>query len=146
MSKKWYVIANSSEAKVYLSDNESKELNLHDTLVHPESRMKGSNIVSDRPGHYESHGDGHGSFVEKTNPKDYEADRFANEIGHYLKDAYNKNQYKELIIAASPHFHGLINKHLEKHVEEAVVKHIEKDLTGIAANQITKTITNYMNA
>jgi len=146
MSKKWFVIANSSEAKVYLSDTDSQELSLHDTLLHPESRMKGSNIASDRPGHYASRGDGHGSFVEKTDPKDYEADRFATEIGHYLKNAHNKNQYKELVIAASPHFHGLIKKHLERHVEETVVKHIEKDLTGLATNQIKKTITNYMKA
>lgn len=146
MSTKWYVIANSSKAKVYLSDSISKEFNLHDTLLHPESRMKGSNIASDRPGHYESRGDGHGSFVEKSDPKDYEADRFAIEISHYLKDAHNKNKYRELIIAASPPFHGLIKKHLEKGVEESVVKHIEKDLTGIAESKVAETIANYLKA
>jgi len=144
MSTKWYVIANSCEAKVFLSDNKGKEFDLHDTLLHPESRMKRSNITSDRPGHYESRGDGHGAFVEKSDPKDYEADRFATEIGHYLKDAHNRNEYRELIIAASPPFHGLINKHLERHVEDTVVKHIEKDLTGIADNKIAETIRNYI--
>lgn len=115
-----------TQAKVYLSDSISKEFNLHDTLLHPESRMKGSNIASDRPGHYKSRADGHGAFVERSDPKDYKADRFANEISHYVKDAHNKNKYRELIIAASPPFHGLIKKHLEKGVEESVVNILKK--------------------
>jgi len=145
MNSKWFVIANSVEAKIYYTDNMNTELTLHHTLTHPDSRKKGSELNSDRPGHYQSRGDGHGAFVAKHDPKETEAERFASEIGNYLCDAHHKNAYQELVIAASPPFHGLLNKQLNSHLTDVVIEHIEKDLTHIDMHKIDKTVREYMH-
>ncbi|MDH5229647.1 MAG: host attachment protein [Gammaproteobacteria bacterium] len=147
MNQKWYVIANSAQAKIYYTDNNKTELTLHETLDHPESRMKAAEISSDRPGHFQAAGGiSHGSFAEKTNPKDYEVERFANEVASYLNNARNQNVYYGLIIAASPKFHGLLNKHMNKNVAELVNKHIEKDLSSVPVHQLTDTVNQYLRA
>lgn len=143
MKPKWYVIASAAEARIYQRNEVSDELQLVESLAHPESRMKGSDLSSDRPGHNQSAGDGHGSYVEKDSPKEYEAKKFAMEIGKYLKDQRNQNSYGDLCIAASPGFHGLLNSQLDKHVSDMVSKHIEKDLTHVKDNDLDATLATY---
>jgi protein required for attachment to host cells len=143
MTAKWTIIANAVEARIYQRDAISDELTLVETLSHPEGRMKGSELSSDRPGHNQSAGDGHGSFVEKNSPKEYEIEKFAMEVGQYLNEQRNQNKYSELCIAAAPHFHGLLNKHLDKNVTSMVTKHIEKDLSHVKDDQLDDTLANY---
>ena len=142
MSKKWYLIANASEARIYSRNLDNDQLECLETLTHPESRMKGSELSSDRPGHYQSSGNGRGAFVEKTDPKEYEAERFAIEIGKFLNNERTQNKYVDLCISATPHFHGLINKHLDKQVSALVSKHADKDLMQIDESKLAETFAS----
>ena len=72
----------------------------------------------------------HGAFNEPIDPKDYEQERFAIELAKELDAGRTANSYKNLIIVASPHFHGMLNKHMNEHVAGMVSKHIEKDYTA----------------
>ena len=143
MSAHWYIIANAAEARVYERNTVSDQLELLETLTHPESRMKGSELSSDRPGHNQSAGGGHGSFVEKSDPKSYEIERFAIEIADYLNQQRNHNKYSELCIVAAPRLHGLMNKHMNKNVSKLVSKNIEKDLTHISDDKLEDALAMY---
>jgi protein required for attachment to host cells len=143
MKPKWYVIASAAEARIYEKDATSGDLQLITSLEHPESRMKGSELSSDRPGHNQSAGDGHGSYVEKSSPKEYEAEKFAIEVGQYLNAQRNQNSYGDLCIAASPGFHGLLNTHMDKQVANLVSKHIKKDLTQVKDSDLGSTLATY---
>ena len=143
MSKRWYVIANAAQARVYFTDDLVDRLTLKETLQHPESRLKGSDINADRAGSFQS-GGAHGGFSERTSPKAVEADKFAREISEYLDLARSRNDYDDLIIASSPPFHGLLNKHLNKQVQRQISRHIEKDLTAVADHEIDKTVRSYL--
>ena len=131
MDSKWVLVANGSEARLFSLNG--KELSLLSEHSHPESREKGAERTSDRPGHYQSDSGGvaHGSFQEPTDPKDFEIEQFARELAQVLDEGRTANRYAHLVIAASPHFHGLLNKHLNDHVSQMVSAHVEKDYTQV---------------
>lgn len=126
MSHVWILVGDASEARIF-SYEAGGSLSLIDQLTHPESRLKGSDVASDRPGHYQSKGTGHGAFTAGSDPKEYEVERFAHQLATYLDDGRRHNKYDSLILVAAPHFYGLLNKSLNKHVKEMVSQAIEKD-------------------
>ena len=77
MSTTWILIANAAQAKVYANLGPNKGVELVNEYAHPESREKGSELVSDRPGHNQGHGNGRGAYVPQTGPKQNAAEHFA---------------------------------------------------------------------
>jgi protein required for attachment to host cells len=138
MANTWLIVANASQATLYETESKPKTLKLLKEFLHPASRAKGSELASDRPGHFQAEARGmegttHGSFNEPIDPKSYEQERFAIELAGELEAGRTANSYKNLIIVASPHFHGLLNKHLNEHVAGMVSRHVEKDYTAETA-------------
>jgi len=126
----WVLVANASQAKLFsMTSRFGQNLTLIKEFEHPESRLKGSDLVSDRPGHYQSKGTGHGSFVDKTDPKTQEAERFSQELVAELESGRTSNQYKNLVLVAAPPFLGALNKHISEPLHNTVIRVIEKDLT-----------------
>ena len=125
----WILVANSSTARIYSQDRQGGALKAVHQFEHPESRSKGSELVSDRPGHYQGAGDGHGSYVQAMDPKEVESERFARELSGALDDGRNKKEFEKLVIVAPPHFHGLLNKSLDHQVQKLIVGSVEKDYT-----------------
>jgi len=142
MSATWALIANGSEARLFETDDHLKKLTLVQQFNHPESREKGSDLASDRPGHYqgETTEASHGAFNEPTDPKAYEMERFAIELAKILEEGRVHNRYGGLIIASSPHFHGLLNQHMNEHVGRLVVKHLEKDYTEVKEAELLEKL------
>ena len=129
----WLLVANASQARLYATQSgRLRSLTLIREYAHPESREKGEALSSDRPGHFQATttnmaGSAHGEFIEPTSPKDYEHQRFARELADALNEARTKNQFDNLLLVASPHFHGLINQNLNEHVARMISSHINKD-------------------
>lgn len=142
MNTTWVLIANGSEARLFEKKNDPTLLSLIKEFSHQESRDKGNELASDRPGHFngEISKAAHGSFTEATSPKQYEAERFAKILSDELDAARNKNRFKNLIVVSSPHFHGLLNRHMNENVAKMVDKHIEKDYTALKAEELLEKI------
>lgn len=141
MPNTWLVIANASQATIYQTELRPKTLSLVKEFIHPPSREKGEALASDRAGHYQGEAVGmegttHGAFNESTDPKSYEHERFASEIAKELDAGRTANSYKNLIIVASPHFHGLLNKSMNSHVSAMVGQHIQKDYTALSEKEL----------
>jgi protein required for attachment to host cells len=137
MSTTWIVVANASQARVFANHGPKKGLSLLKEFSHPESREKALQLVSDRPGHNQSHGNGHGSYVPASDPKQQEADRFALQIAKELELGRSSNGYEKLIVVASPSFLGLLNSKLSNHVRSRVTQSIEKDYTRATERELT---------
>ncbi|MDX2503873.1 MAG: host attachment protein [Gammaproteobacteria bacterium] len=142
MNTTWVLIANGSEARLFEKQNNPLHLSLIKQFSHPQSRDKGLDLATDRAGHF--NGDtskaAHGSFNEATSPKQYELERFAQILSNELDAARNENRYNKLILVSSPHFHGLLNKHMNGNVTKMVAKHIEKDYTELKAEELLERI------
>lgn len=145
MKNTWLLIANGSEARLFETEYRPKSLSLLQEFNHPESREKGGDLASDKAGHYQ--GDTasgaaatHGAFSEPTDPKSYEMERFAGELAKTLDAGRNTNRYQHLIVAASPRFHGILNKKMNSHTANLVDKHINKDLTSLKEDELLQRL------
>ena len=145
----WLVIANSTQAFVYdiTKNNEPGQPHFHllTELSHPESRLKTSELTSDRPGHYQGSGSSRGAYSAHSDPHHNEIQAFAKEIAHYLDSAREKNSYKQLILCAGPHFHGLLNQALSSKTASLIKKHIEKDYVPLSEKKLHEVIEGIYN-
>lgn len=145
MKNTWILVANGSEARLFESEFRPKSLTLLQEIKHPESREKGAELASDKSGHYQGDaangGSTQGSFSEPTDPKEYEMERFAAELVKELEAGRTANSYQHLIVASSPKFHGLLNKHMNGHISKLIEKHINKDFTSLKEKELLSRLS-----
>lgn len=134
MSVTWIMVANASQAKLFANHGPKRGLQLIKELMHPESREKTSNLVSDRSG--ANSGTGHGAYIQATDPKHHEAERFAQEVARELDAGRVKNAYDRLILVASAPFMGLVNSCLPGQVRSKVSESIDKDYTRLPVKEL----------
>ena len=138
MSITWILVANASAAHLYANFGPKKGLLKLKEFEHSASRGKALDLVSDRPGRYNGHGNGHVSFMPATDPKQNEAQHFALELAKELEHGRTANCYQRLILVASAPFMGVINGNLDSHVRILVSDSFEKDYTKASKKQLTR--------
>lgn len=146
-SNTWLLIADASKARIYsthkarmfLEQNNPKNLLLIDQFSHAQSRMKSAELVTDRLGDF-----GTGTFVEATTPKLYEAERFAIELVNQLDVGRKAKSFRDIIIVAPPAFMGLLNKHMHNETLKLVTQKIEKDYTQNNERELLHNLLNHM--
>ena len=129
--KTWMLIADASKARLYafhkallFKEPLPKHLDLIGEFLHPQSRMKGIDLETDKMGSY-----GRGAYAEPTLPKAHEADEFAAQLSHQLEDARKQESYQDIILVAPASFMGLLQKHMTTETHKLVSKTIEKNYT-----------------
>lgn len=142
MSTTWILVANASTARLYANHGAKKGMQLVKELSHPESRAKASNLVADRPGHNPGSGNGHGSFVPATDPKQNEAERFAQELAREMDQGRTANSYQRAILVAAPAFMGLLKGNLDHQVSKLVSESVEKDYTKATEKELSGHLEN----
>lgn len=132
MAITWILVANASLAKLYENLGPNKGLKLVKEMIHPESRLKNSDLVTDRAGSMASNGNGPGIKQPQTQPKDHEAKVFAQELAHELYAGRTHNAFQRAIIYAPPAFMGMLNTALDHPTAQLISDHFEKDYTKTA--------------
>ncbi|MEW5787473.1 MAG: host attachment protein [Pseudomonadota bacterium] len=140
MSVTWIMVANASQARLFANEGPNRGLQLVKEMLHPESREKTSNLVSDRSGAYG--GPGHGAVGQPADPKHHEAERFAQEVSRELEAGRVKNSYDRLILVASAPFMGLVNNHLPGQVRSKLSESIDKDYTRLPVKELAGHLQN----
>jgi protein required for attachment to host cells len=128
MENTWFLVANASSARLYQGDPRRK-LELLKEFSHPASRERASALVSDRPGHNPGAGNGHGSFVPASDPKQNEASQFASELVGELEKGRVGGVARRIVLVAAPSFLGLLNKQLSEGCRALVTTTVQKDYT-----------------
>ena len=164
MSHSWIVVADSSRARILSpSTEEPKELDeiIHYVgragysgeektstpkfdeiadLVHPSSRLKPQEMETDRGGRVKGPG---ANEPYDSRHKDFDhqrAEEFAREIVDYLQAAFQKKQYDELVLVASPKFLGVLRKKLPAALKAIVTEEIDRDYTLLTAQKIQQRL------
>jgi hypothetical protein len=136
------LVANASEACLYTCKNlRTQPLSLVDELIHPESRQKGVDLISDRPGHY-AVGSKARSAYEKSNPKEVEAERFICELASKFHDMVGAKKPDKAIVVMPAHLYGLFGKHFHGGAAELV--HICKDYTKCKEDELLEHIRQHI--
>lgn len=134
----WILIANGSRAVCYSRDPRKASWTLarEAEFEHAESRMKGSDLVADRPGGLRGHGSDSTKYVPRSDPRRNEAESFARELGARLADALKAGRYAKLTLVASNPFLGVLAAQLPAAVRAAVDAQLAHDYTQLAVNEL----------
>ncbi|MBW7860349.1 MAG: host attachment protein [Rhodocyclaceae bacterium] len=129
MAITWILVANASLARLYENLGPNKGLRLVKELIHPESRLKNADLVTDRPGSMASNGNAPGAKTPQTLPKEHEARVFAQELAQELYAGRTRNAFRRAIVFAPPAFMGLLNSVLDSPTAQLITDRFEKDYT-----------------
>ncbi|MFA7605343.1 MAG: host attachment protein [Rhodocyclaceae bacterium] len=141
MAITWILVANASLAKLYENMGPNKGLRLVKELLHPESRLKNADLVTDRPGSMAASGNGQGAKQPHTMPKEHEAKVFAQEIAQELYKGRTRNAFGRAIVVAPPAFMGLLNGVLDQPTAQMISDRFEKDYTKTSEPQLREHLS-----
>lgn len=138
----WIVISDASRARMFQQSSIIQQLTPIGELDHPQSRAKNHDLVTDQNGRSQNSSVKSYSVTMEphSSPKAVEAEHFAREIAARLEHGLDGGKYTRLILAAPPHFLGLLRGCLSDRVAGKVALSIDKDLTQIPAQQIAERL------
>lgn len=132
----WVLVANASSARILKPENKHDLVEL-ESFEHPEARLHGRDLVSDRPGRTDnSNTHGHHSLNSTTQPKKVEAQHFADHLSQHLDHAHKSGSFHRLYLIVSPAFLGLIRGSLHSNTQNAIALAIDKDVTEKSNQEI----------
>jgi len=137
----WVVVANSSRARLFESRGPGGSLALLREFEHPESRAKGGELVSDRPGHTATDQGRRTALDPDTEPKRVAQEQFARELGHALEQGRVQNRYAGLVLVASAPFLGILRAELPDGVKKQVREAIDKDYTALVERELAAQLS-----
>ncbi|WP_454784640.1 host attachment protein [Legionella sp. WA2024007413] len=140
---KWIVTANTNNCRIY--EYQEDALNLLKEISRPENKLKDSELVTDKPGRYNSSYSkgGGGVYDPHTEIEDVQDNNFSREIALELNEARNKNLYKELVIVMPAQIEGLFSKHLNKNATDLIKLKIQKNLMHLSDKELFDYLHEY---
>lgn len=123
MARQWYVVADSSRARLIEHTVGVDDWADVDDRVHPASRLPASALVSDTAGSAGHH--------RRMDPREREHERFAREIAARLEAGLAETRYDGLVLVASNPFLGELRARLSEGVRRRVVATVAHDWTQL---------------
>ena len=139
--KNWLVVANGARARVLEQAADGGYVPVAD-LVHPRSRMKGSQIEPDRPGHVTSgaHGTGSAEYRRHLEPHERELQHFADELVDLLEAGVADGRCAGLILVASNPFLGHLKARLRPATRERMLRCLAHDYTTLSDAELAQRL------
>lgn len=130
MTKVWVVAADAAKARLFESDQRTgQNLRELESWVNPELRLAEQELTTDRAGRgSNSSGEGRHALADSGDVKEVEAERFARELVKWLEHSYHEQRFAHLLVAAAPHFLGLLRQRMSKVLHESISAEISKDI------------------
>jgi len=125
----WVLVADSWGARLFMTFDSGKSLQLLKRFSHAQSRAMEADLVSERPGSGRSSTHAMPSTKQPHRPhKELEAVGFANVLNDYLLNAVQKHQFASLVLVAPPHFLGILRSELDPALTRIISATVAKDL------------------
>jgi len=112
-------------------------------LVHPQSRQKGTELGSDRPGHVPgtaAHGTGSSALDARSSPREREHDHFAREVAAALNDGVASGRCAGLVLVASNPFLGHLKQHLGTQAHKVLLRTVVADYTLLDDRELARRL------
>jgi protein required for attachment to host cells len=136
----WILVSDACRARIF-ADRGPKGLVEVEGFACPAGREHVRDRVSDRAGLKPAGGQGvRAGASQEVDPKEAEARVFARFLADKLKSRFHEQAYQELVLAAPPHFLGLLRASLDEVVARCVVASFDKDYTLLDADELDKRI------
>lgn len=140
--KLWVVVADGARARIFRANGDTHRFEPVLEELYEPARLKGSELLADRPGRTfdSSHDKGRHAMEPDTDPKRVEKEKFAYRLAALLEDALNREEYRELVLAAAPRMLGDLREALSARVRERVVAELDKDLTPLPQAELEERL------
>ncbi len=123
------VVADSSKARFLLAENGRSALVDHRDYVHPESRLREQDLVSDGTGsESDSGGFGKHSMGHENAAHRKHAEIFAHELCIEIDKLRRTSDLRRIYLVASPKFLGLLRASISKQCVDLLAGEINRDL------------------
>ncbi|TLM74423.1 host attachment protein [Microbulbifer harenosus] len=137
MSKAWVLVANHTHARVFEAEKRAGSLTEIESLVYPEGRMKGRELLSDAPGRaFDSKGQGRHAMEEPTSLRKQGARKFARDIAHALERGRQQGRFDRLYIVADPSMAGSLRMSMSTPCLATIAGESRKNLTTCDSDEI----------
>lgn len=141
MKRQWIVVANASHARLFSRALPTDPLIPLSVLEHPESRLKGSELGDERPGHEATDNSPGGNRYEpRTDVRRKEHQKFAQEIAKRLDAGLAAGDFDALLVYASNPFLGELKAQLSEAVEKRLQATFDRDLTSFGLDEIERRL------
>ena len=139
--KNWLVVANGARARVLEEGDTGGYVQVAD-LAHPQSRLKGTELDADRPGHVTSgtHGTGSSEYRPRTEPHERELEHFAAEIAQLLDAGVADGRCAGLIVVASNPVLGHLKGRLGRQARECILRSVAHDYTTLPDDELAQRL------
>ena len=123
------IVADASRAKILSTRDTPGELSELEDLVHPESRLRVQDLVTDGSGSGSDSG-GHGkhSMGHEKSAQVREAELFAREVCERIDKLHRQEKIHRIYLVAAPAFLGLLRARLSKQCASLVAGEVSKNL------------------
>ena len=134
----WVLVADSSRGRLYNVPAKGKPWSFVKEYTHPASRVSEGGLTTDQPGrtHGSANGGARTSMESKTSPKDTEFEHFAHELACVLHDGHGQQAFNRIVLAAPPHFLGLLRKTINNTVSKLIDVTVDKNYLHLSDNEI----------
>ena len=120
------IVADAGQARLYTADAALEGVREVVALVHPEARLKGSDIYTD------GHGRRSGVMLDpRTGRREHEQETFARFVA--AEAASHLATAERWVVVAAPSFLGQLRRFLD---DKRIVAEIAKDLTSLTVHEI----------
>lgn len=141
----WIVVASESVSRIFETTSPSGEIEEKVAAIHPASRLKEKDLVSDAPGRsYDRFGAGRHRTDPAGSQHAHEEERFATEIASQLKDGVLRGEVGTLILVAPPAFLGALRGKLDAATLQHVTLELGKDLVHLEAAAIRSRLPEFL--
>lgn len=129
MNDVWVVVASSTRCRIFTQRKHSSPLKQIEELDHPEGRLRGRDLTSDRPGRgFDSAGNGRHAMGQHVDPVEQENIRFAKTVATAIDDARKKDRFGRLVLVADPRFLGHLRQGLSPATRHLLTTELHKNL------------------
>lgn len=140
----WVLVCDASRARLFQVER-GDELGMIEELDHPASRARVRDLMADANGRKPNgqpgprHNNRPGAAPD-TDPKEVEAQKFAQMLADKLDKGRLAHSFDRLILAAPPHFLGLLKNTLDDQVQKLLALTVSKDFTGVEARELQERL------
>lgn len=123
----WILLADAGSARLYESRGGRSDWTLVREFSHPESRLRESELLSDKPGRVRQSTGKRTAMEWRTPRRKVEAEKFARELARSLEALVDGATPDRIVLVTPPTFLGLLREKLAPRVQARVSSVIEKD-------------------
>jgi protein required for attachment to host cells len=133
------VLADAARARFLTADADLEGITEIEDLIHPASRARTREIVSDDKGRRRGGPGEPKSGTEGPDAHATEAQTFARKVGQRIGEV--RGDYRRIIVAAPPQFLGMLRGELDK---GTVVETINRDFTKLKPHEVPQALRRHL--